>query len=140
MKLLRHTLCVFCALMCVYNVLLVQNSYACNWQAELSNYNTKEIKNFRIEATALKIPLLQADKGIDVQCSIEQPYTLSIGIFQRDKVDILCSYPDGQTITARAINIFDTFTGEKIIYPVMLFFGNTGIYNETQYRLHIDCK
>jgi hypothetical protein len=126
--------------MCVYNVLLTHNSYACKWQAELSDYSTKEIKNFNIEATSLKILLSQADKGIDVQCSLEQSDILSIGVFQRDKVDILCSYPDGQMLTTRAISIIDTFTGEKITYPVMLFFSNTQKYNETLYRLHIDCK
>jgi hypothetical protein len=118
----------------------MHHSYACNWQAELSDYSTKEIKTFPIEVTSLKIPLSQADKGIDVQCSIEQSDIFSIGIFQRDKVDILCSYPDGQMFTARAINIFDTSTGEKITYQVMLFFGNSQKRNEILYRLHVDCK
>jgi hypothetical protein len=65
---------------------------------------------------------------------------VSIGILRQQKVDILCRYPDDQMITARAITIFDIFTGETVTHPVMLFFSNARKYNETLYRLYVDCQ
>jgi hypothetical protein len=55
-------------------------------------------------------------------------------------VDIVCRYPDDQMLTARAITIFDLFTGEVLTHPVTLFFSNARKYNETLYRLHVDCQ
>ena len=131
---------VFFGIILSLHIWLVPNGYACNWYADLIDYTTQKTTHFRIDATPVKIPLIQADKGVNVQCSLEQSAPLSIGIFQRSKVDILCRYPDEQMMTARAINIVDTFTGENITYPVMLFFSNARKYNETLYRLHVDCQ
>ena len=131
---------VCCALLCASTVLVPQNGYACSWQAELFNYTTQETTHFRIDATPVQIPLVQADKGVNVHCSLEQSAVLSIGILKQDKVDILCRYPDDQMITARAINIIDVFTGETITHPVILFFSNTRKYNETLYRLYVGCQ
>jgi len=134
-----NTLCVACALLCASHVFVVQNGYACNWHAELVDYTTQETTRFSLDATPVKIPLVNVDKGVHVHCSLEQSAPLSIGIFQRSKVDILCRYPDEQMMTTRAINIVDTFTGENITYPVMLFFSNARKHQETLYRLHVDC-
>ena len=131
---------VFWALLCASTVLVNQNGYACSWQAELFDYSTQETTHFRIDATPVKIPLVQAEKGVDVHCSLEQSAVLSIGILKQNKVDILCRYLDDQMVTARAINIFDIFTGETITHPVILFFSNTRKYNETLYRLYVDCQ
>jgi len=131
---------VFCALLCASTVLITQNGYACSWQADLFDYTTQETTHFRLDATPVKIPLVQADKGVDVHCRLEQSEDVSIGIFKQEKVDILCRYPDDQMITARAITIFDIFAGDTITHPVMLFFSNTRKYNETLYRLYVDCQ
>src|SRR5215467_14684859 len=104
-----NTLRVACALLCTSLICVVQNGYACSWQAELVNYTTQETTHFRLDATPVKIPLVQADKGVDVHCRLEQSEDVSIGIFKQEKVDILCRYPDDQMITARAITIFDVF-------------------------------
>src|SRR6266446_9656712 len=138
---LLDTLRVFCALICATIVLVVSNGYACSWHAELFDYTTQETTHFRMdETTPVKIPLVQVDKGVNVTCSIEQSPLLSLGIFQWDRVDILCRYPDDQMMTARATNVFDIFTGEVITHPVMLFFSNVRKYNETLYRLNVDCQ
>src|SRR5262245_33392232 len=131
---------VCCALLCASSVLVPQNGYACSWQAELFDYTTQESTHWRIDATPVKIPLVQADKGVDVHCSLEQSAVLSIGILKQNKVDILCRYPEDQMITARAINIFDIFTEETMTHPFILFFSNTRKYNETLYRLYVDCQ
>ena len=83
---------------------------------------------------------LAADKGVDVHCSLDPSAVLSIGILKQQKVDIVCRYPDDQMLTARAITIFDLFTGEVLTHPVTLFFSNASKYNETLYRLHVDCQ
>jgi hypothetical protein len=88
----------------------------------------------------VQIPIVQTDKGVDVHCRLEQSEDVSIGIFKQQKVDILCRYPDDQMITARAITILDIFAGDTITHPVMLFFSNTRKYNETLYRLYVDCR
>src|SRR5215831_16185623 len=137
---LLHTLSVACTLLCACALLVVQNGYACSWQAELVNYTTQETTHFSIDDTPVKIPILQADKGVDVHCSLEQSEVVSIGILKQQKVDIVCRYPDDQMISARAITIFDVFTGETITHPVMLFFSNTRKYNETLYRLYVACQ
>ena len=135
------TLGVFYVLMCASIVLGVSNGSACSWQAELFDYTTQETTHFRMdETTPVKIPLVQVDKGVNVTCSIEQSPLLSLGIFQWDRVDILCRYPDDLMMTARATNVFDIFTGEVITHPVMLFFSNVRKYNETLYRLNVDCQ
>jgi len=135
-----HTLDVACALLCASIVFVVQNGYACNWYAELLDYTTQETTQFAIDATPVKIPIVQADKGVDVHCSLDPSDVLSIGILKQQKVDILCRYPDDQMITARAITTFDLFTGDTITHPVMLFFSNVRKYNETLYRLYVDCQ
>jgi hypothetical protein len=137
---LRNTLGVVCALLCASSLLIVQNGYACNWQAELVDYTTQETTHFRIAATPVKIPLVEADKGVNVHCSLDPSEVLSIGILKQQKVDILCRYPDDQMITARAITIFDIFTGDTITHPAILFFSNARKYNETLYRLYVDCQ
>jgi len=86
------------------------------------------------------IPIVQADKGVDVHCSLDPSEDVSIGILKQQKVDILCRYPDDQMITARAITIFDIFTGDTLTHPVLLFFSNARKYNETLYRLYVDCQ
>jgi hypothetical protein len=43
-------------------------------------------------------------------------------------------------LTARATNVFDIFTGEVVAHPAMLLFSNARKYNETLYRLKIDCQ
>jgi len=131
---------VACALLFASIVFLVQNGYACKWQAELIDYTTQEITHYSLDDTLVKIALVQADKGVDVHCRLEQSEDVSIGIFKQEKVDILCRYPDDQMITARAITIFDIFAGDTITHPVMLFFSNTRKYNETLYRLYVDCQ
>ena len=135
-----HTLDVSCALLCASIVFMVQNGYACNWYAELLDYTTQETTQFAIDATPVKIPIVQADKGVDVHCSLDSSDVFSIGILKQQKVDILCRYPDDQMITARAITTFDIFTGDTITHPVMLFFSNVRKYNETLYRLYVDCQ
>ena len=137
---LLNTLGVACALICAFALLGVQNGYACSWQAELVNYTTQETTHFSIDATPVEIPLVQADKGIDVHCSLDQSEVVSIGILKQQKVDILCRYPDDQMITARAITVFDIFTGDTITHPVILFFSHARKYNETLYRLYVACQ
>ncbi len=88
------TLGVACALLCAPHVFVVQNGYACNWHAELVDYTTQETTRFSLDATPVKIPLVNVDKGVHVHCSLEQSAPISIGIFQRSKGDILCRYPD----------------------------------------------
>jgi hypothetical protein len=137
---LLNTLGVFYALLCASTLLVIQNGYACSWHAELVNYTTQETTHLSIDATPVKIPLVQADKGIEVHCSLDQSEVVSIGILKQQKVDILCRYPDDQMITARAITVFDIFTGDTITHPVILFFSNARKYNETLYRLYVDCQ
>src|SRR5437016_3292102 len=103
---LLNTLGVACALICASNVLVVQNGYACNWYAELIDYTTQKTTHFSIDATPVKMPLVEADKGVDVHCSLDPSEVLSIGILKQQKVDIVCRYPDDQMLTARAITIF----------------------------------
>jgi len=93
-----------------------------------------------MDDTPVKIPLVQADKGVNVHCSLEPSEVLSIGILKQQKVDILCQYPDDQMLTARAITILDIFTGDTITHPVLLFFSHARTYNETLYRLYVDCR
>ena len=133
------TLGVCCALLCASYLLVVQNGYACSWQADLVDYTTQETTHFSMDETPVKIPIVQADKGVDVHCSLDPSEVLSIGILKQQKVDIVCRYPDDQMLTARAITIFDLFTGEVLTHPVTLFFSNARKYNETLYRLHVDC-
>lgn len=135
-----HMLSVTCALLCAYTILVVQNGYACTWYAELLDYTIQETTRFAIEDTPVKIPMIQAEKGVEVYCSLDPSDIVSIGILKQQKVDILCRYPDDQMITARAITIFDIFTGDTITHPVMLFFSNVRKYNETLYRLYVDCQ
>ena len=135
-----NTLSVFCALLGTCTLLTVQHGYACSWQAELINYTTQEITRSRIGATPVQIPLVQVDKGVNVRCSLAQSAMLSIGILEQHKVDIVCRYPDDQMITARAITIFDMFTGETITHPVILFFSNARKESETLYRLYVNCQ
>ena len=137
---LLNTLGVYCALLCASTLLGVQNGYACNWHAELVDYTTQETTHFPMDATPVKISLVQADKGVDVHCSLDPSEVLSIGILKQQKVDILCRYPDDQMITARAIMIFDIFTGDTITHPALLFFSNARKYNETLYRLYVNCQ
>ena len=136
---LLNTFGVACALICASIVFVVQNGYACKWQAELIDYTTQETTHFAIDATPVKIPIVQAEKGVEVHCSLDPSEVVSIGILKQQKVDILCRYPDDQMITARAITIFDIFTGDILTHPVLLFFSNTRKYNETLYRLYVDC-
>ncbi|SRR6266511_851691 len=105
------TLGIACALLCASTFVVVHNGYTCHWYAELINYTTRETTHFAIEETPVKIPIVQAEKGVDVRCSLDPSDVLSIGILKQQKVDILCRYPDDQMITARAITIFDIFTG-----------------------------
>ena len=135
-----NTLGVAYALLCASIVCMVQNGYACKWQAELVDYTTQQTTNFAIEETPVKIPILQAEKGVDVRCSLDPSDVVSIGILKQQKVDILCRYPDDQMVTARAITTFDIFTGDTITHPVMLFFSNVRKYDETLYRLYVDCQ
>jgi len=135
-----NTLGAACALLCASNGWLVQNGYACSWQAELVDYTTQETTHFRIDDTPVKIPLVQADQGMNVHCSLDPSEVLSIGILKQQKVDIVCRYPDDQMLTARALTIFDIFTGEVLTHPVTVFFSNARKYNETLYRLHVDCQ
>jgi hypothetical protein len=137
---LLNTLGVFCALLCASSLLVVQNGYACNWHAELFDYTTQETTHMSMDDTPVKIPLVHVDNGVDVHCSLDQSEVLSIGILKQQKVDILCRYPDDQMITARAITVFDIFTGDTITHPVILFFSNARKYNETLYRLYVDCR
>ena len=137
---LLNTLGVACALIYASIVFVVQNGYACKWQAELIDYTTQETTHFSIDETPVKIPLVEADKGVDVHCSLDQSEVMSIGILKQQKVDIVCRYPDNQMITARAITVFDIFTGETLTHPVILFFSNARKYDETLYRLYVDCK
>jgi hypothetical protein len=136
---LLNTLGVYCALLCASHLLVVQNGYACHWQADLVDYTTQETTHFPMDGTPVKISLVQADKGVNVHCSLDQSESVSIGILKQQKVDILCRYPDDQMITVRAITVFDIFTGETITHPVILFFSNARKYNETLYRLYVDC-
>jgi hypothetical protein len=131
---------ITCALLCATILFIVENGYACSWQAELIDYTTQETTHFSIDATPVQIPLVQADKGVNVHCSLEPSAVVSIGILKQQKVDILCRYPDDQMLTARAITTFDIFTGDAITHPVMLFFSNVRKYNETLYRLYVDCQ
>ena len=96
------TLGIACVLLCASIVVMVQNGYACKWQAELIDYTTQETTPFSIDATPVKIPIVQADKGVEVHCSLDPSDVLSIGILKQQKVDVLCRYPDGQMLTARA--------------------------------------
>ena len=136
---LLHTLYVACPLLCASLVFVVQNGSACSWQAELFDYTTQETTRFAMDVTPVKIPLVNVDKGMEVHCSLAQSDVLSIGILKQQKVDIVCRYPDDQMLTARALTIFDLFTGETLTHPVTLFFSNARKYNETLYRLHVDC-
>jgi len=131
---------VACALLFASIVFMVQNGYACKWQAELIDYTTQETTNFAIEDTPVKIPIVQAEKGVEVHCSLDPSDILSIGILKQQKMDVLCRYPDDQMLTARAITTFDIFTGDTITHPVILFFSNVRKYNETLYRLYVDCQ
>ena len=135
-----NTLSVACTLLCASLVCVVHNGYACNWRAELFDYTTQETTHFSIDDTPVKISLVQEDKGVNVHCSLEQSEVLSIGILKQQKVDIVCRYPDDQMLTARAITVFDVFTGETITHPIILFFSNARKYDETLYRLYVDCK
>ena len=137
---LLHTFYVACTLLCASLVFVVQNGSACSWQAELFDYTTQETTRFAMDATPVKIPLVNVDKGMEVHCSLDPSEVLSIGILKQQKVDIVCRYPDDQMLTARAITIFDVFTGEVLTHPVTLFFSNARKYNETLYRLHVDCQ
>src|SRR5262245_35480875 len=131
---------VACVLLYASIVFIVENGYACKWQAELVDYTTQQTTDFVIEETPVKIPLVPAEKGVDVRCSLDPSDIVSIGILKQQKVDVLCPYPDDQMVTARAITTFDIFTGDTITHPVMLFFSNVRKYNETLYRLYIDCQ
>ena len=135
-----NTLGVACALIGASIVFMVQNGAACSWQAELTNYSTKETTHFPMDHAPVQLPVFQVEPGVEVQCRLEHSSFLSIGIFQRTKADVRCAYPDGHILTARAIHIFDNAKGEQIIYPVMLFFSNTRRNQETLYRLYVDCK
>jgi hypothetical protein len=135
-----NRLSVFCALLGICTLLTAQHGYACSWQAELINYTTQETTHLRIDATPVQMPLVQVDRGVDVHCSLAPSAMLSIGILEQHKVDIVCRYPDGQMITARAITIFDIFTGETIAHPVILFFSNARKEHETLYRLYVNCQ
>src|SRR2546430_108604 len=104
---LLNALSVACTLLCAALVFVVQNGYACSWQAELFDYTTQETTRFAMDATPVKIPLVDADKGVNVHCSLDPSDVLSIGILKQQKVDIVCRYPDDQMLTARAITIFD---------------------------------
>ena len=137
---LLNTFSVACTVLCASLVFGVHNGYACNWQAELIDYTTQQTTYFSIDDTPVKIPLVQADKGVDVHCGLDQSEAVSIGILKQQKVDIVCRYPDDQMITARAITIFDIFTGDTLTHPVILFFSNARKYNETLYRLYVDCR
>ena len=137
---LLNTLSVACTLLCASSLLVVQNGFACNWHAELFDYTTQETTHISMDDTPVKIPLVQADKGVNVHCSLEPSEVLSIGILKQQKVDILCQYPDDQMLTARAITILDIFTGDTITHPVLLFFSHARTYNETLYRLYVDCR
>ena len=131
---------VVCALLSASIVFMVHNGYACHWYAELLDYTAQETTRFPIDATPVKIPIVQAEKGVDVRCSLDPSDVLSIGILKQQKVDVLCRYPDDQMVTARAITIFDIFTGDTLTHPVRLFFSNVRKYDETLYRLYIDCQ
>jgi len=96
--------------------------------------------HFAIEETPVQIPIVRAEKGVEVHCSLDPSDVVSIGILKQQKVDVLCRYPDDQMVTARAITIFDIFTGDTITHPVMLFFSNVRKYDETLYRLYVDCQ
>jgi hypothetical protein len=135
-----NTLSVACALLCASTLLVVQHGYACSWRAALTNYRTQETTLLRLEPPSVEIPVLEVEKGIEVHCRIERSDFLSVGVFQRTKADVLCDYPDGHILTARAIHIFDNSTGEQILYPVMLFFSHTRYAHETLYRLYVDCQ
>jgi hypothetical protein len=137
---LLHTLYVACTLLCASSAFVVQNGYACSWQAELFDYTSQETTRFAMDATSVKIPLVNVDKGVEVHCSLDPSDVLSIGILKQQKVDIVCRYPDDQMLTARALTIFDIFTGEVLTHPVTVFFSNARKYNETLYRLHVDCQ
>jgi hypothetical protein len=137
---LQNTLRVAYALLYASIVFMVQNGYACQWQAELIDYTTQETTQFAIDETSVKIPIVQAEKGVEVHCSLDPSDVLSIGMLKQQKVDVLCRYPDAQMLTARAITTFDIFTGDTITHPVMLFFSNVRKYNETLYRLYVDCQ
>ena len=137
---LLNTFSVACTVLGATLVFAVQNGYACNWRAELFDYTTQETTHFAIDATPVKIPLVEADKGVNVHCSLDQSEVVSIGILKQQKVDILCRYPDDQMITARAITVFDIFTGDTLTHPVILFFSNARKYNEALYRLYVACQ
>ena len=100
---LLNTLGIYYALICAFALLVVQNGYACNWHAEVFDYTTQETTHMSMDDTPVKIPLVQADKGVEVHCSLDPSEVLSIGILKQQKVDIVCRYPDDQMITARAI-------------------------------------
>ncbi len=67
---LLHTLAVACTLLCASLVCVVQNGYACSWQAELFDYTTQETTRLAMDATPVKMPLVNMDKGVNVQCSL----------------------------------------------------------------------
>jgi hypothetical protein len=57
---LQNTLRVAYALLYASIVFMVQNGYACQWQAELIDYTTQETTQFAIDETSVKIPIVQA--------------------------------------------------------------------------------
>ena len=61
-----NTLGVACALIGASIVFMIQDGYACSWRAELVNYTTQETTHFTIQETPVKIPLVQAEKGLEV--------------------------------------------------------------------------
>jgi hypothetical protein len=134
-----HALCRLYPAVCLYRlygpkrvcVQLVCRTY---------RLTTQETTRFSIDATPVKIPIVQAEKGVDVHCSLDPSDVISLGMLKQQKVDVLCRYPDDQMITARALTIFDIFTGDTLTHPVMLFFSNVRKYNETLYRLYVDCQ
>jgi len=123
-----------------WQVLLVQHTDACDWRADLFDYTTQESTHYRLDTTPVQIPLVNVDKGVQVHCRIDPAGVLSIGIFQQEQVDIRCRYPDDQMMTARAITIFDIFTGESLTHPVIVFFSNAKSSDEALYRLHVACQ
>jgi len=74
------TLSVACTLLCAFTFLVVHNGYACTWQAELFDYITQETTHFPMDATPVQISIVQAEKGVDVHCRLDQAEDVSIGI------------------------------------------------------------
>jgi hypothetical protein len=77
---MRH-LSVFFGVLLSWHVLLVPQTDACDWRADLFDYTTNETTHFRRHDTSVKIPLVNVDKGVNVQCRLEPAAVLSIGIF-----------------------------------------------------------